>query len=157
MRKLFCWFAIVLLLITSLPQLGFAEKTKMEDASFSVFPGVSWGDEIEHVKTIIGHPKERTLTDVVTYLDFETSFETETATTQMFFTQNRLSKILFLFMLPHEGFKEDLYAALESEFGRRTLNLEEPDVVNWMLKDGTVVELSSNRNAVTLIFDHMDE
>lgn len=35
-------------------------------------------------KTIIGHPKERTLTDVGTYLEFETSFETETVTTQMF-------------------------------------------------------------------------
>lgn len=156
MRKILSFLLIVSMLIIGAGTRGIAENTdNSQDTAFSIFNGVSWGDDIEHVKTVTGCTKSTTIAEVVTYLEFQTPFATETATTQMFFIENRLSTIMFLFILPHDGFAEELTNEIESEFGEYTLT--EDQIKQWILQDGTMIEITSNKNAITLTVDHTDE
>lgn len=157
MKKAVCWILLVIsVFIISAASLGIAENIDgSEGSTFSVFTEVSWGDDIEYVKTVMGCTNSRTITEVVTCLEFETPFATETATTQMFFIKNRLSEIMFLFILPHDGFTEGLVNEIENEFGEYTLT--EDKIKQWILQDGTMIEITSNKNAVTLTFDYTDE
>ena len=84
MRRLLSFLLVISVFIISAANLGIAENTDgSEDSTFSVFTGVSWGDDIEYVKTVTGCTKSTTIAEVVTYLEFETPFATETATTQI--------------------------------------------------------------------------
>lgn len=145
---------IVLTFIISVVNFGIAENTDAaEISSFSVFPGITWGDDIEYVKSVIGYAKSQSIPGgVVTYLQFETSFANETASVNMYFVENKLSKILFLFILPHDGFDEELLTEIEKELGAYTLT--EDAAKQWSLQDGSIVEFTSDRNSVSLTFNY---
>lgn len=156
MKRILSLLLMVLLFISNPMKFGIAENTdSLKDSTFSVFSGITWGDDIEYVKSVTGCTKSRTIDGVVTYLEFETPFATEIATVDMYFVEDRLSKILFLFILPHDGFDEELLSEIENEFEQYTLT--EKEAKQWLLEDGTTIEMTSDKNAVTLTFDYAVE
>lgn len=145
---------VVLLSLVCVQGLATAEHAvPSETSTLSVFPGITWGDDIEYVKSVIGYAKSQSIPGgVVTYLQFETSFANETASVNMYFVENKLSEILFLFILPHDGFDEELLTEIEKELGAYTLT--EDAAKQWSLQDGSIVEFTSDRNSVSLTFNY---
>lgn len=154
MKRMLSCLLVVLLSLTCVQGLATAENAvPSETSTLSVFPGITWGDDIEYVKSVIGYAKSQSIPGgVVTYLQFETSFANETASVNMYFVENKLSKILFLFILPHDGFDEELLTEIEKELGAYTLT--EDVAKQWSLQDGSIVEFTSDRNSVSLTFNY---
>lgn len=154
MKRMLSCLLVVLLSLACVQGLATAENAvPSETSTLSVFSGITWGDDIEYVKSVIGYAKSQSIPgSVVTYLQFETSFANETASVNMYFVENKLSKILFLFILPDDGFDEELLTEIENELGEYTLT--EDAAKQWSLQDGSIVEFTSDRNRVSLTFNY---
>ena len=112
MKKL----AALVMAVIMMFSMAFATETVTEQ--FNVFWGVEWGDSLESVKTILGEPDQKRSIEVIDYITYrDIEFAGEEATCVMYFTEDQLTSIMFMFILPPETFFNSMAYAFKSEFG----------------------------------------
>ena len=101
---------------------------------------------------ILGNPDQKSFIDVIDYITYrDVEFAGEEATCVMYFTEDQLTSIMFMFILPPETFFNSMAYAFESEFGI-------PDETGellyaWVLPDETRIEVTTDKHGNSVNLD----
>ena len=122
---------------------------------FPVFAGVSWGYSSERVMSMLGSTRMHNENERIGYLEYDIPFGGEDATAQLFFVDDKLTKIMFLIFPSTEYYGSSLIEALCGEYGEPKSGSE--GEYGWMIGSETQMTARSNKSAITLIYEHVSD
>ncbi|MDD5791481.1 MAG: hypothetical protein PUD22_02725 [Erysipelotrichaceae bacterium] len=144
---------ILSMLLLAIVATAYGEETKNENKDFSIFPGITWGNDIQRVELYLGRADAKGGVDSVEWISYYDLIESDKGYISFYFIRDKLTRIIFYLKSDAKDFNYILADSLKYEFGEYSIS--NSGEILWSLDDGTDVEIKSEMGYTKLTFKYV--